>query len=110
MHNANYFHPSVGASEMVRDLSTMNHSRSVPPSPAMQWSSSPGFGRMEHSAPPFGAFDSAPPFGAFGPFGTSYTRGGNYVGDARNFETTLAGRRYIMYSLNQYMPCNSIME
>jgi hypothetical protein len=38
---------------------------------------------------------SAPPFGAFGPFGTSYTRGGNYVGDARNFETALAGRRYI---------------
>jgi hypothetical protein len=86
LHNVNYSHPSVGASEMVRDLSAMNHSRSVPPSPAMQWSSSPGFARMEHSAPPFGAF---------GPFGTSYTRGGNYVGDARNFETALAGRRYI---------------
>lgn len=71
---------------MMRDLAAMNRSRSVPASPAMQWSSSPGFGRMEHSAPPFGAF---------GPCGTSYTRGGNYAGDAGSFETAPTGRRCI---------------
>ncbi|KAG0579924.1 hypothetical protein KC19_4G135200 [Ceratodon purpureus] len=72
----------AGTSDMMRDLSAMNRSRSVPASPAMQWSSGTGFGRMEHSAPPFGAF---------GPFGTSYSRGGNYVGDAGNFETAPTG-------------------
>lgn len=69
---------------MMRDLSTLNHSRSVPVSPAMQWSS-PGFGRMEHSAPPLGAF---------GRFETNYARG-NYVGDGGSFETTPTGRRCI---------------
>lgn len=69
---------------MMRDLGAMNYSRSVPVSPAVHWSSSPGFGRMEHPTPPSGIF---------GRFETSYGRGGSYAGDAGNFEATPTGRR-----------------
>ena len=67
---------------MIRDLSAISRSRSLPASPAVPWSSGPEFGRMDHSAPPLGAF---------GHFEANYARG-NYVGDAGNFETAPAGR------------------
>jgi len=74
---------SVGSSEMMRDLSAMNYSRSVPASPGVHWSSSPGFGRME---PP------TPLPGIFGRFETNYGRG-NYAGDGGNFEATPTGKK-----------------
>lgn len=65
----------------MRDLAAMNYSRSVPASPAVHWSSSPGIGRMELPG-------SLP--GIYGQFDPSYGRG-NYAGDAGNFEATGRG-------------------
>jgi len=95
-HNTDSGHQSIGSSEMMRNLSAMNYSRSVPNSLGVHWASSPGFGRMEHPAP-------LP--GIFGRFETSYGRG-SYAGDAGNFEAALTGKRY---TSNRYMPSKFII-